>query len=657
MDAELAALAAAGSSALVQAAATDAWAALRDRVVELFGRNPELREAEARLLDGSREALLAPDGTPARGDAEGELTGELRLLLAQNPRAAAELRRIIEEFEPPADRSSQTAEVTNTLSGGVFHGTVVQAHTVEDLSVHLPPVEGHQIDFSGSEFKGTGPVIGVQNNYGNDHGPQPGGTHSADGWPRVDELRRLSFGVRPTSRFGDEPALPPYVPRDCDDTLGALVAHGLREGGLVVVIGEPLSGKTMTAAWAALHPATGPGTRIHRPDPGTDLRDLPARLRGGTGHYIVWLDDLEGHLGEHGLTAGLLAQLTQERALVLATMRDEAYARHRFGGAGSQRVLAGARTVHLGCDWSAPELGRLADRAAGDPRLAAARNRHGGTGVTEFLSVAPELWEEWRHAGRGGSTHLRGHLLVRAAIDLARCGIEDDIPLELLLDIQGRYAEYKEQVAAGAGQQTPADALAWATAPRHGVTGLLVPGSADDTYRAYGSLVADGARSGELPPLLDVVWVRAVLGSKKHGFAALPAVTAGYRAAFLPRAEGGEAQAQCMLGFFAEDAGDTEEAETWHRKAADRGHIDSCVQLGNLLARRGAGADAIPYLESAAEAGKREVLPLLGRLLQERAVHYLRRAESHGNAEAAARLKGPLVPPDSPVADPGAQYR
>ncbi|MGH4029853.1 tetratricopeptide repeat protein [Actinomycetota bacterium Odt1-20B] len=644
MDAELAALAAAGGSALVRAAATDGWATVRDRVAELFGRDQELREAEARVLDESREALLAPDGTRPRGDAEDELTGELRRLLIQNPRAAAELRRIIEEFAS-ADTRPQSVEVANTVSGGVFHGAVVQAHAIDGLTIH-PPAEGHHVAFSGNEFKGSGPVIGVQNNYG----PQPD-THSADGWPRVDELRRLSFGVRPTSRFADEPALPPYVPRDCDDTLGALVAHGLREGGLVVLIGEPLSGKTMTAAWAALHPATGPGTRIHRPDPGTDLRDLPARLRGGTGHYIVWLDDLEGHLGEHGLTAGLLAQLTQERALVLATMRDEAYARHRFGGDSSQRVLAGARTLHLGCDWSPAELDRLADHAD-DPRLAAAGKRRGSTGVTEFLAVGPELWEEWRHAGRRGSAHTCGHFLVRAAIDLARCGVEDDIPLELLLDIQGRHPEYKEYAASGAGQETPADALAWATAPRHGVTGLLVPGSADDTYRAYGSLVADGARSGELPPLLDVVWVRAVLGAKKYGFATLPAVTAGYRAAFLPRAEGGETQAQCMLGFFAEDAGDTEEAETWHRRAADRGHVDSCVQLGNLLAGRGAGAEAIPYLETAAEAGKREVLPLLGRLLQERAVHYLRRAESHGDAASAARLEGPLVPPDDPSVAP-----
>ncbi|MER7573338.1 hypothetical protein [Streptomyces sp. NPDC126514] len=75
------------------------------------------------------------------------------------------------------------------------------------------------------------------------------------------------------------PELPSYVPRDRDAELDRLVAWGLREGGLVVVTGEPLSGKSMTA-WAALRRNADAGARLFNAHPGTDLRELAAALRG-----------------------------------------------------------------------------------------------------------------------------------------------------------------------------------------------------------------------------------------------------------------------------------------------------------------------------------------------------------------------------------------
>lgn len=660
MEAELSALAAAGGTAIVQAVGTEAWTAMRDRVARWFRREGGDEELTAMLLEMSRDDLL-PDGHEAQFTA---VWGEtLRRLLAKNPAAAAELRRIVVEFAPTVSGSGRVvtcrnghlsdsadwcdicgvrmghlvappvpdtpSPVHNTVSGGA-QSTVIQTGTIDSLTVNEPSAAppGDHVNFSKGTFHA--PVIGVQNNYGT-----PPAQASADGWPRIGELRRLAPGAHPTRRFGDEPDLPPYVPRDSDEELDPLVARGLREGGLVLVTGEPLSGKTMTA-WAALARTAADGTRVHHAHAGTDLRDLPALLHGhDAAHaYVVWLDDLEGHLGEQGLTAGVLDSLTREGALVLATMRDAAYDTHRFGDHPSAPVLRRAHTVELARDWSAAELARLA--AADDPRLLDAARRRGALGVTEFLAVGPELWAEWRRARRPAA-HPQGHLLVRAAIDLARCGIDRDVPVSLLRETQKQYGEY--------GTTEFEEALDWATALRHGVTGLLVPGEPGEpgepeepgesakkgeaTYRAYGSLVADAARSTEIPPVPDAVWATAVLGADRHGLGAAE-VVAACRAVAIPRATAGDVAAYAMLGGLAQFEGDMAAAERWYRKAADGGHGRARAVLGQLLADRGATAEAIRCLEAAAEEGCTDVYATLGRLHQERARHWLAKAEGEG---------------------------
>ncbi|MFF3347582.1 hypothetical protein [Streptomyces sp. NPDC002779] len=353
---------------------------------------------------------------------------------------------------------------------------------------------GDHVDFRRSSFHA--PVIGVQHNYG-----QPGPA-SADSWPRLGDLRGRALGVRPVSSFWGEPDLPPYVPRDRDAELDRLVARGLREGGLVVVTGEPLSGKSATA-WAALRRNADAGARLFNAHPGTEPRELPAALRGRdpAGTHVVWLDDLESHIDERGLVAGPLAQLAHEGVLVLATMRDTAYEAHRFGDLPMARALRGARTVDLTCDWSETELARLAQ--AEDPRLRDAVRRRGELGVTQFLAAGPELWEERRRASRPGG-RADGHLLVRAAIDAARCGVTSGLSprtWEFLINVRQMYGS-------GCALATPVsqEDLDWAAKPRLGVSGLLVPGPEKDTWQACGTLVADAIRCPDLPPLTPHLW-------------------------------------------------------------------------------------------------------------------------------------------------------
>ncbi|MFD4632069.1 sel1 repeat family protein [Streptomyces sp. NPDC058284] len=582
-----------------------AWAGVVLHCLRTGGR---VREGRLRLvmasldLDSGRALPPAAGAEPGTADA----TGHVEIDYA--PPAWYTRATSAEDSDAPAEPAAR-----NSVTGGA-QSAVVQAGSIQSLTVNAPPAP-----------------------------PTPPHTAPADSWPRVDQLRRLGLGVRPTRRFTWVKALPPYVARDCDAELSVLLRQAAHHGGLVIVTGAPLSGKTSTA-WAALRASVPEDSRVFVAGGGTDLRDLPDQLRGrdATGTHIVWLDDLDGHLAEPG-TPGVLAQLTHDRVLVLATMRDEAYDRHRFGQHPGARVLSVAQTVEVAAEWSEAELARLA--TVDDPRFTDAVRWRGDLGITEFLALGPDLWEEWRRARRAGG-RLLGHLLVRAAIDLARCGLTRGVTPKLLRQIRQEY----EPVAADTAGEPFEEALAWATAPRHGVTGLLVPGEWPGTWRAYGSLVADAARSD--PAVPDRVWTRAYEELEPHDPAELEGLVAAFRAALTPRAEGGDAHVMTWLGQLAQDEGETESAEHWFREAAARGNTRAAGRLGHLLATRVAYPEAVPHLTAAADAGEAGAAALLGQVHQHLAVHYFRIAAADGDEAAAHRLKGLLRPtgrePDPP---------
>ncbi|MFJ4621388.1 sel1 repeat family protein [Streptomyces sp. NPDC088812] len=475
---------------------------------------------------------------------------------------------------------------------------------------------GDHVDFRHATFHA--PVIGTQYTYAP---PSPAPVAPADTWPRLRAVRRLTLGIRPARRFGEEPPLPPYVRRDVDDALDRIVRDRLRTGGLAVVTGEALSGKSRTA-WAALRRAGGAGARVHIAQPGADLRGLPAALRGRdrSCHHVLWLDDLEGHLGAEGLTAGLLAECVHESVLVLATMRDDAYDAHRFGDGPTARVLSGAPTAGLSCRWSAAELTRLA--GAADPRLADARRYRGALGVTRFLAVGPELWEEWRRAGRPGA-QPGGHLLVRLAVDLARCGLTAAVPL----------AEFERRTA----RSFPASDLDWAARPRLGVVGLLVRGEQAGTWRASGPLVADALRSSELPPPGPDLWSFAAETAQEHGPDDFDAVVRAGRAALREWAEADDEYAVWSLADLAALAGDDTDARFWYRRLAEL--VPRLAQpFAEYLLGRGEDDEAVHYLMKAAGAGHERAVHDLGPLLLARAEHWLARSAEAGSTSAAAQL-------------------
>ncbi|SCD88352.1 TPR repeat [Streptomyces sp. Termitarium-T10T-6] len=570
------------------------------------------------LTDAANRSIAAPQlvprlqrvfsryrGNPVAGPlASQDLLEVLRVARRRDTTLYEELRTIAEAFAedeqartaPAPRRAPEATANSNAVSGGTFNEAVVQAGSI------------------------TG---GLHTYYGQ---PPHSGLAPVADWPQLDRADPIALGVHRTRRIADEPLLPRYVARDCDPELDAQVRSAARDGGLVLVTGDPLSGKTRTL-WAALFTNLSGTTRVLAPLPGTDLRAVPTVLRGrGDAECVLWLDDLDRHLGEHGLTAALLAELARLRVPVLATMSDEAYDAHRFGSPDHARLLSGVEPVELGTDWSPAETERLAAAAPGDLRLAGAYAHRARHSTTAYLTVGPELFGEWRRARRANA-HPLGHRIVLAAVDLARCGVE-----EAQADVLRRACELYGDTAPVSPEEFD-EAREWASRIRHGTTGMLVPGTEAGSWRAYGSLVED-VKDG-LPgfgPVPLELWLFAV-----DTVGRVNDVLVRARAVLGPEADTNP-EALLTLGRIEEEYGDEEAAEVLLRRAADAGSTEAAGRLGGLLFDRQDNAAAIPYLEKGAESGDTEAQCRLGIALMQRSEHWLRTAAESGDGLAALWL-------------------
>ncbi|GHH73617.1 hypothetical protein GCM10018781_38430 [Kitasatospora indigofera] len=130
LEAALAALAAAGGTAVVQAAGTDAWNGFRTRVARLIGRGDGQREhAELERLDRTADVLEAVgpgEAEQVRIRQEASWQTRFEALLesltdVEREQVAAELRILLHEEDPRPQPGS------GGMSGNTFHGpTAVQ---------------------------------------------------------------------------------------------------------------------------------------------------------------------------------------------------------------------------------------------------------------------------------------------------------------------------------------------------------------------------------------------------------------------------------------------------------------------------------------------------------------------------------------------------
>lgn len=104
-----------------------------------------------------------------------------------------------------------------------------------------------------------------------------------------------------------------------------------------------------------------------------------------------------------------------------------------------------------------------------------------------------------------------------------------------------------------------------------------------------------------------------------------------------PGAEGNP-EILTLLGYIHTRSAQPGAAEHWYRKAAEAGDTEAAATLGELLASRDAAAEAIPYLEQAAEAGIVRAQYRLGMVLATLAQRWLGRAAETGHTAATRAL-------------------
>jgi tetratricopeptide (TPR) repeat protein len=253
---------------------------------------------------------------------------------------------------------------------------------------------------------------------------------------------------------------------------------------MVVLVGGSSTGKTR-ALWEAVQSLPA-GWRIWQPiglDPTETL--LRALAEGQIApRTVLWLDDLDAFLsspsGGAGRTAAsglreLLSDPGRGPVLILGTLWPEdwdvltANAAHGQPDPHSQAraLLELAATIRVPDEFSAEDLGKLADASGRDPRLALAAAQAGAK-VTQFLAGIPELMRRYDMA----DTPARA--VITAAIDAQRVGDVTRIPEAFL---RGAAPGYMDDDTWNQLDDRSwfGEALAYAVRRSRGVSGPLEP--------------------------------------------------------------------------------------------------------------------------------------------------------------------------------------
>lgn len=332
-------------------------------------------------------------------------------------------------------------------------------------------------------------------------GPRAAGEVLRTARGRIPRLRHVDrpepAGVHPA----EGPAAPPaYIRRDAEPALRA----ALERSRFVLVVGESAAGKTRLAYEVARtryprHAFVRPLSRAALPE--------AVRIAARRRRAVLWLDDLEGHLGGGGLSAAQLDSLGE--AVVIATMRIQEYRRYearegsRLTGSDgdawrAQRdLLHRAAVIRLPRRWSGAERDRGAAQR-GDPRIGAALRAGERFGVAEVLAAGPESLAAWENAW-APDAHPRAAAVVAAAVDCRRAGLRRPLSRAWLRELHAPYL-----AARGGGDLRPepfAEAMDWACAPACAASGLL-DGDSGAGFTAFGYLL-DAPGRGPAP---DHLW-------------------------------------------------------------------------------------------------------------------------------------------------------
>jgi hypothetical protein len=458
----------------------------------------------------------------------------------------------------------------------------------------------------------------------------------------------------------------PYVVRSIDEQLrgriGELATH---EGGLLVVCGDPKSGKSRTL-WEALGDKvpsrtlfalhTPFGTKPPTSEPFPTL--LAARSAINGRQTVIWIDDAHEHF-TRGLTYRGLEQLLSRYPGVIVAITV-----HRQP-LELQKPTESGQLIEVDSDLldclRQESLPHQLDVELDDAELMRAHSRY--PGLTE--RIGPKDFRQlpsWfagvnllRHRYIDNrASNPRGVAIAKALIDWRRAGMPAGMTTDEMYNLAGiELDSLAPNVRYTEGSYD--EAFRWASAEIGPGAALIRPvqGTGHQLWQDFDA-VTSWAPSVD-GPLSDVCW--EFVDERVTADNALGVGVAAHRAGRLALAEralclaaegpsGGEGSAEAMynLGVVLAERGDpggANEAERWWRRAADQGHADAELRLA--VARP---SEAERWWRRAAIRGDASAMQSLGLALAERddpnsiaeAEQWLRRAANEGDTTAMFNL-------------------
>ncbi|MFD9061865.1 helix-turn-helix domain-containing protein [Kitasatospora purpeofusca] len=445
----------------------------------------------------------------------------------------------------------------------------------------------------------------------------------------VGEADPLALGVRETfvlpSGGRTLPALVPYVRRQHDQAIEAVVGRAVAgRSGMVIARGPQAAGKTRSC-WEALRGLPA-GWRLWHPTNPFDGTQIVQGLANAGPRTVVWLDRVERYLDpvqyrDAGTVQAELRNALHDArrapVLVIGTVSAAAGVLTRSGGLTPAadtvvRTLIEDAVVDVSPKFTKAELMRLADLADLDDRLAIARD-HARSAVPKFLAtsrkahpiLAPKSFHTAVEQGDTDTLFMGGTLLRQS----------------------GRLEEaatwYQRAAEAGDSQAIePAAALLTENGEPQGaiswLQSLAEAGDPDAAVAAARRLLATG-RDAE------------AIRTYQHAALAGDSNRALRAAAALMRR-----------------SGRTQEAVRWLRTCAERGNPVALQEAAHLLWEMGDRTRALKFYTDAGSAGElaawrdaAERLQSLGR--GDEAVIMYRAAVRHGDRQSGLPLADLLV--------------
>ncbi|MFI9580257.1 hypothetical protein ACIHCQ_00005 [Streptomyces sp. NPDC052236] len=306
---------------------------------------------------------------------------------------------------------------------------------------------------------------------------------------RVKEWNPRLLGIKPSiEALGAVGDLPHYILRDHDRELRFALSRMATTGGMLLLVGNPSTGKSRSAYEGVL--AELPGWWLLRPKDAVEVEDIAG---SGVSRLVLWLDDLNRFLDARApLSTSALVRMLDPRTptVVVGVLWPDQYDRHAglvAADYSSDTALSDARdilnlaeTVLVADEFSASEKERAEEIAKRDPRIAAA-NEVSDFGLVQTLAGAPVLERRWR------SGDVYGRALVEAAIDARRLGGPDAATHEFLRAAAPGYLT--------STQWARADGHWWETALRYateivdGTTAALSPCAGSEPSSVVGYTV------------------------------------------------------------------------------------------------------------------------------------------------------------------------